>query len=70
MSCDICGHMEETDAHAVLSCPLTTQAWQGCDLDTSFWTEPFRTLADCLDKARNSLDEDDFGNFVAVIWEC
>ncbi|KAJ8422423.1 hypothetical protein Cgig2_003003 [Carnegiea gigantea] len=70
MSCNICGHMEETDTHAVLSCPLVTEVWQGCDLDTSLWTEPFRTLADCLDKARHSLDENDFGNFLAVIWKC
>ncbi|KAJ8426627.1 hypothetical protein Cgig2_016070 [Carnegiea gigantea] len=53
----ICGHVEETDTHAVLECPLATQIWQGCALDPSLWGGRFRTLADCLNNARQSLQK-------------
>ncbi|KAJ8421953.1 hypothetical protein Cgig2_004412 [Carnegiea gigantea] len=69
MSCSICSHIGETDTHAVLECPLASQVWQGCGIDSSLWASAFHTLADCLDNARKSLDKDHFGDFLAIMWE-
>ena len=69
MSCSICGHIGETDTYTILECPLASQVWQSCDIDSSLWALAFQTLADYLDNARKSLDEDHFGDFLAVTWE-
>ena len=34
------------------------------------WGGHFRTLSDCLEKAKKALDADHFGNFLLVMWEC
>ena len=70
MSCSICGHIEETDTHAILECPLASQIWHSCCFDCNLWASPFRTLVDYLGNARKSLDEDLFGDFLTVMREC
>ncbi|KAJ8434123.1 hypothetical protein Cgig2_024241 [Carnegiea gigantea] len=70
MSCSICGHIEETDTHTILECPLASQIWHNYCFDCNLWASLFHALADCLGNARKSLDEDLFGDFLVVMWEC
>ncbi|KAJ8430527.1 hypothetical protein Cgig2_012926 [Carnegiea gigantea] len=70
MSCGICGHIEELDIHASLKCLFASRIWQGCKINKSLWAGRFRSLADCLDQAKRSLDRDSFGDFLAILWEC
>ncbi|KAJ8436631.1 hypothetical protein Cgig2_029877 [Carnegiea gigantea] len=70
MSCSVCVHAEDTPSHAILECPLALDAWHGSGIDEDFWTPRFRTLADCIANASHTLDDDAFGDFLAVMWEC
>ncbi|KAJ8428491.1 hypothetical protein Cgig2_029944 [Carnegiea gigantea] len=70
MTCSVCTHTEDTTTHAILECPLAVQLWGGSGLDTALWSTRHRTLADCVAKARETLDKDSFGDFLAVMWEC
>jgi len=69
MSYRICRHIEELDTHAVLECLLASQIWQGSNFDEPLWTTKYRMLADRIDRARQLLDHDSFGDFLAVLWE-
>ncbi|KAJ8445551.1 hypothetical protein Cgig2_012439 [Carnegiea gigantea] len=70
MSCSVRGHAEDTLTHEVLECPLVLDVWKGSGIDDNLWTPRFRTLADCITNASCTLDEDVFGDFLAVMWDC
>ena len=70
MACSICGHYEKTDIHAVLDCPLASRIWAGCGLAESLWNFKFRSLFGCILQASKVLNQDAFGDFLAVMWEC
>lgn len=70
MSCNISGHVEESDIHTLLECPIASQIWQGNDLDELLRTTKYRTLADCVNQAKHLLDSDGLGDFFAVLWDC
>ena len=67
MGCTVCGHPEESDTHAVLECLLAVNICEGCDFEEELWASRHRTLMDCIDKARTRLDNDRFGDFLAVM---
>ncbi|KAJ8431514.1 hypothetical protein Cgig2_009751 [Carnegiea gigantea] len=70
MSCSVCDHVEDMPTYAVLECPLAIEVWSGSGLDESLWTSTYRTLMDCIVQAMQSLSDDSFGDFLAIMWEC
>ncbi|KAJ8445873.1 LOW QUALITY PROTEIN: hypothetical protein Cgig2_000185 [Carnegiea gigantea] len=70
MACSVCSHPEESDVHVILECPLANSIWEGVCFDMDLTATSFRTLLDCIDCARTRLDDDRFGEFLAVMWEC
>jgi len=53
---------------------IKAKYYYDCDIFATpyedFWTPRFRTLADCITNASHTLDDDAFGDLLAVMWEC
>lgn len=69
MAYGVCGHPEEMDTHALLECPIALPIWEGSGLDPNLWTTKYCTIGDCIIKVSDHLEQD-FGDFLAVLWEC
>ena len=50
--------------------PIVLHIWEGSGLDPVLWATKYRTIAECIIKVSDYLEQDDYGNFVAVLWEC
>ncbi|KAJ8444225.1 LOW QUALITY PROTEIN: hypothetical protein Cgig2_028106 [Carnegiea gigantea] len=70
MSCGVCGAMEESDLHSLLYCPMAMEIWSSSDFDTKLWEGEFPSVIDYMLLAKDSLDNDELGEFAAVLWEC
>jgi len=70
MACRVCGHSEDTNIHAVIDFPLATTIWEGHGLATDVLTTKFCTLSNCTVKASEVMDNELFGDFLAVMLEC
>ena len=70
IECEICGCSIELKVHVLLHCPLAARIWEGNNWKHRLWDEQFRTTRDCLDKALKASDNEELGQFVAIVWEC
>jgi len=68
-SCDICGHVEDSESHALFDCPLAVEVWQESDLDATLWKNWPLSAVDRLMKATQLLDHQRLGEYVAIMWE-
>ncbi|KAJ8428778.1 hypothetical protein Cgig2_014386 [Carnegiea gigantea] len=68
--CAICGACEESDVHALLEWPLVIAIWEGSGIDHRFWALRVRVMADCILRALKEMNYDEFGELLAILWEC
>jgi len=69
MKCEWCGHLEESDVHAVFVCPMAEDIWQASSFESPLWRAGPGTIEEYLVQAAETLDDLRFGEFVAVMWE-
>ena len=67
-SCDLCGCMEDSAAHALFACPVAIEVWSDSGVAEDLWSVGPWSAAEQLEKVAATLDVKQLGEFVAVMW--
>ena len=69
MKCAFCGHLEDSDTHALFECPMAVEVGSVSDFGHNLWRPGLMTAEDYIREAATVLDYQQLGEFVAVMWE-
>ena len=68
MRCELCGHLEDHDVHALFECPMAVEIWKESSFAQSLWSVGLHSAKAYLLHAVDTLDPDRLGDYVAVMW--
>jgi len=69
VSCDICGHLEDSDTHALFDCPLAMEIWRESEFEKNLWRGRPLVAVDRLLMVAKLVERSRLGEYLAIMWE-
>jgi len=67
-ACELCGFVEDSDAHALLHCPVAVEIWSHSDVAEELWHTGSMSVGEHLHRLASILDDVQWREYLAILW--